>query len=306
MESVVPASLAIGGRVGDVFVARLPFHLVAYPLHTGDKTGLGADLLHGLINCSHQPEFKAAALRRRTILARKHRLVFRIPLRFQYFQSMRLTDLIGEGAEIFQILFVKLQFQAGFTTYRIHHQMVVPMIAVDVSGDLDLVTVKIVRKLHTHPVNSLRRNRRSRFEGLYILIEIHALFFPVSALGRHEFLKGGRSAAVLTGHQLDGVSPLVLKHDLFVLRHIPHDLGHGRSALRFLFDRIDDHHRSAPVHQAVQGLKHCAKPFLHFVQVGATNFPHIAQSCDLVEVAPDGLQFGGGLVQPVHHDDGFS
>lgn len=110
---------------------------------------------------------------------------------------MRLTDLVGEGTELLQILFVELQFQAGFTAYRIHHQMVVPVVAVDVRGDLDLVAVKIFRKLHTHLMDFLRCDWCSRFEGLHVLIEIHAFFFLIPALGCHELLKGGRSAAVL-------------------------------------------------------------------------------------------------------------
>lgn len=242
MEPVVPAPLALDGRVGDVFIMRLPFHPVAHPFHTGDKTGLGAALLHGLIDRRHQSELEAAAPRRRTVFTRKHRLVFRFPIRLENFKAMCLTDLVGEGAELLQILFVELQFQAGFIAHRIYHQMVVPVVAVDVRGDLDLVAVKIFRKFHTHLVDFLRRNRRPRLEGLHVLIEIHALFFPVSALGRHEFLKGGRSAAVLPGDQLDGVSPLVLEYGLFVLRHIPHNLGHSCFALRFFFDRVNNRH----------------------------------------------------------------
>lgn len=276
MEPVVPAPLALWGCIGDVFVMRLPFHLVAHPLHTGDKTGLGTALLHGLIDSRHQPKFEAAAPRRRPVFARKHRPVFRLPIRFQYFQPVRLTDLIGKGSELLQILFVELQFQTGFTAYRIHHKMVMPVVAVDVRGNLDLVAVKIFRKLHAHLMDFLRRDRRPRFKGLHILIEIHALFLPVSALGRHEFLKGGRSAAVLSGNQLDPVSLSILVNGLFVLRHIPYYLGHGRSALRFLFDRVNNRHRSALVHQAVQGIEHRAEPFLHIAQIGAPDFSHVA------------------------------
>lgn len=306
MEPVVPAPLALGGRVGDVFVMRLPFHLVAHPFHTDDKIGSGAALLDGLIDCRHQPELETAAPRRRPVFARKHRPVFRFPIRLENFQSVRLTDSVGESSELLQILFVELQFQAGFTAYRIHHKMVVPVVAVDMRGDLNLVAVKIFRKLHAHLMDFLRGNRRSRLEGLDVLIEIHALFLPVSALGRHELLKCGRSAAILTGHQLNPVPLSILVNGLFVLRHIPHNLGHGRFALRFLFDRVNNRHRSAPVHQAVQGIEHRAEPFLHFVQVGTPDFPHVAQSRDLVQIAPDGFQFGGSLVQPIHHNDGFS
>ena len=108
MEPVVPAPLALRGRIGDVFVMRLPFHPVAHPFHTGDKTGLGAALLHGLIDCRHQPELETAAPRRRPVFARKHRPVFRFPIRLENFQPVCLTDLVGEGAEPFQILFVEL------------------------------------------------------------------------------------------------------------------------------------------------------------------------------------------------------
>lgn len=246
MEPVVPALLALGGRIGDVFMMRLPFHPVAHPFHTGDKTGLGAVLLHGLIDCSHQPELETAAPCCRPVFARAHGVLSWFTIRLQGFQPVCLTDLVGEGAKSFQILFIELQFQTGFTAYRIYHQMVVPVVAVDVRGDLDLVAVKIFRKLHAHLVDFLRRDRRPRFKGLHILIEIHAFFLPVSALGRHEFLKCGRSAAVLPGHQLHCVSLFILKRGLFVLRHIPHNLGHGRFALRFLLDRVNNCHTVSP------------------------------------------------------------
>lgn len=197
MESVVPAPLALWGRVGDVFVMRLPFHPVVHLFHTGDKIGFGVALLPSLIDCRHQPELEAAAPSRRPVFTRKHRLVFRFPIRLENFKAMCLTDLVGEGAELLQILFVELQFQAGFIAHRIYHQMVVPVVAVDVVCYLDFIAVEIFCKLHAHLMKLLRCDRCSRLEGLHVLIEIHALFLPVAAFGRHEFLKGGRSAAVL-------------------------------------------------------------------------------------------------------------
>ena len=246
MEPVVPAPLALWGRVGDVFVMRLPFHLVAHLLHTGDKTGFGVALLHGLINRRHQPEFEAAAPCRRPVFSHEHRPVFRFPIGFENFQPVRLTDLIGEGTELLQILFVELQFQAGFTAYRIDHQMVMPVVAVDVSGDLNLVAVKIFRKFQAHLVDFLRSDRSSRFEGLDVLIEIHAPFLPVAAFGCHKFLKGGIPAAVLSGYQLDGVSLFIFEYSLFVLRYIPHNLGHSGFALRSFFHSIDNGHGISP------------------------------------------------------------
>lgn len=246
MEPVITASLPLGCGVGDIFVMRLPFHLIAHPLHTGDKTGLGAALLHGLINGAHQPEFEAAAPCRRPVFARAHGVLSWLTIRLQGFQSVCLTDLVGQGAKLLQTFFVELQFQAGFTAYRIDHKVIVPMVAVYMGSDLYLVTFKIFRKFQAHLVDFLRSDRSSRFERLHILIEIHALFLPVAAFGCHKFLKGGIPAAVLSGYQLDGVSLFIFEYSLFVLRHIPHNLGHGGFALRSFFHSIDDSHGISP------------------------------------------------------------
>jgi hypothetical protein len=74
MELVVPAPLACGGCVGDVFVMGYPLHPVAHFLHTGGKFGLCATFGERRVNGVHQLKFEAAAPYSRAVFTCAHRL----------------------------------------------------------------------------------------------------------------------------------------------------------------------------------------------------------------------------------------
>lgn len=247
MELVVPAPLACGACVGDVFVMGHPFYPVAHFLHTGGKFALCAALGERCVNGVHQLEFEAAAPHSRAVFACAHRLHGGFLVGLQNLQAMRQTDFIGEGTQLLQILFIKLEFQSGFTADGINNQVIVPVIAVDVGGNLDFVALKSPGKLNPHLVNFLRCGAAVRFKALHILVEEHLTFFSVLLFRCHEFLKGSFSAAVLPGEQSAFFAVFILKKGFIILRHIIHHLFHGSAALRFFLDGDDDCHRLTPL-----------------------------------------------------------
>lgn len=247
MELVIPAPLACGGGVGDVFVLGYPLHPVAHFPHTGGKFGLCTAPGERRVDGVHQLEFEAAAPHSRAVFPCAHRLHGGFLVGLQNLQAMRLTYFIGEGAQLLQILFIKLELQSGFTADGINNQVIVPVITVDVCGNLNLKAIKPPGKLNPHLVDFLRRGTAVWLEALHILVKEHLTFFSVLLFRSHKFLKGGFSAAVLPGQQPAFFAVFVLKKGFIILRHIIHDLFHGGTALRFFFDGGDDCHRLTPL-----------------------------------------------------------
>ena len=247
MELVVPAPLACGGCVGDVLVLGYPLHPVAHFLHTGVKFGLCTALRERRVDGVHQLEFEAPTPHSRAVFSSVHGLHGWLLIGLQNLQAMCLTDFIGEGAQLLQVLFIELELQPGFTADGIDNQVVVPVITVDMGGNLDFVALKPPGKLNSHLVDFLRCGSAVRFEALHILVEKHLTFFSVLLFCCHKFLKGGFSAAVLPRQKPALLAVFVLEKGLIILRHIIHYLFHGGTALRFFLDGGDDCHRLTPL-----------------------------------------------------------
>ena len=59
MEFVIPAAVAVGGRVGDALTVCCPENRIALALHQLQELFTGDGVLHGLIDLHGEPHFPA-------------------------------------------------------------------------------------------------------------------------------------------------------------------------------------------------------------------------------------------------------
>lgn len=187
---------------------------------------------NSVVDGVHQPEFFAVPTQGSAVLLLVHGTLFRLFVWLQGFQAKPPAYFIGSVPQLLQLFLVDLDLISGLTVDGVDHEMVVPMIFVDVGGNYHFESLEQLRRFYADLMDLLRCSMAIRFERLHILYEKHTAGLSVGKLGRHKLLIGRLWDTVLTADQLDTV-----QHRFLVLHDIIQHSLHSGSGLRFLGDR---------------------------------------------------------------------
>ena len=235
METDVPAAFSAGTGVGDVFPALRPQGVVSSPAQRREEFFPAAGCFHSFLDYRHELKLPTLALRRRPVFSGGE-LRAALPVGCQHLKAVGLTEFVAEGAQFLQRAWVLPQLGPGLKADAVDYEVGMDVRRVAVGGDQDFVTRPGSRgKLSGDRVGFFIRHRLLRREGLDVLVEAHAILFPVDGLGQHEFLEGVFPVAVDTGH-ISTASGLCF----LCLAAVSQDALHGADTLPAL---RDEHHR---------------------------------------------------------------
>ncbi len=237
VQAASPALFSIGTGEGNILPFLCPLDFVALAFHQKNEIIFTETFLHGISDIVHQPEFPALTLLRRPVFTGGHLLAAAFILG-QDTESMRLTQLIADGAELLQGIGILAKLPPGLKVHRVDDKVRMYMIGITVGGDLNLVPGPgPCGKFHGNLMGLLGRDLFLGREGLDILIKGNAVHFAVDCLGSFKLQNGIPSVAVDTADEVLlrlRVPGLIPAHT--VIHNGPHstqvlagffDIGHG-------------------------------------------------------------------------------
>ena len=233
MEPVIPALHALRCGVGDVLPAFRPPHLVALALHQGDKLFPGGGVLHTQVDRTGQLNLPALPFVGGAILPTAHPLLFHLLLRRrQNFQAVGKADLIAGQPVGLQVSGALVEFLAVLERDAVHHQVIVQMAGVDVSGHQHLEIGELpLGQLQSDSVDLLGRQVICLRKGLDEVVVLPPVRFPIPPLGELHFGEGGLGGAVPASHQ-----PLSFPQCLFFLLDVSQHTAQSTLAATTIFD----------------------------------------------------------------------
>ncbi len=196
VQTASPALFSVGAGEGDILPFLRPLDFVALAFHQKNEIIFTQTVLHGISDIVHQAELPALTLLRRSVLTGGHLLAAAFVLG-QDTESMRLTQLIADGAELLQGIGILPKLSPSLEIHRVNDEMAMHMIGIAVGGDQDFRTGPgSGGELLGNLMGLLGCDPFLGREGLDILIKVNAVHLAVGCLGSLELQNGIQSVAV--------------------------------------------------------------------------------------------------------------
>ena len=173
-QLAVPAADVLRGGVGDVFLMRLPFHIVAIGIHIRNKLLLRAALLHGLFDMIRQPPLP-------------RRNAERVSFGLRAGQTVLPTELVAVVLDLLHLPCGLMEFHARLEIDGVHDDVIVDVGGVHVSDHDALVALEMLRQLHPQLVRRCEVQRIIRCKRLHDVVVAAALRFAELLFHRLEF-----------------------------------------------------------------------------------------------------------------------
>lgn len=187
-ELIVSASDILRCGVGDVFLIRLPSHLVAVLRHECDELLTGSTVLHSFLNGTAQ-------------LFLPSRNTEWICLALGEGQAILPAELVAVFLGLLHLPGALMKLLAVFKVYRIHDDVIVDVRRIHMRDHHALVALEVFRKLQPNLMRCIKIQRIVRGEGLDDVIIATAICFAELFLYRFEFILSCLSHAVDTGYE---------------------------------------------------------------------------------------------------------
>lgn len=196
MQTASSAHHSIGTGEGDVPSPILPSNFVAFSFHQNDEVLTAAAFLHGIGDIVHQPELPAFSLQRCPIFSGRHLLAAALVFG-QNRETVGHTDIVADHPQELQGVGVLPELQSSLEVYGVDDEVTMDMVGIAVGSDENFRTgpgtgSEFQSDFMCLPVGDILRG----FEGLHILVEVDAIHFPVSCLGRFKLQNGIHPIAV--------------------------------------------------------------------------------------------------------------
>ena len=163
-QLAVPAADVLRGGVGDVFLMRLPFHIVAIGIHIRNELLLRAALLHSLFDMIRQSP-----------LPRRDAEWVGLGLRDG--QAVLPTELAAVFLDLLHLPCGLMEFHARLEIDGVHDDMIMDVGSVHVGDHDALVALKMLRQLHPQLVCRCEVQWIIRCERLHDVVVAAALRF---------------------------------------------------------------------------------------------------------------------------------